>query len=387
MSKPSTRFIYQSTVPSISEEIHTSAEIIEKVPKLLNWPTVQDDALSPISGGITNKMFKLTHPSNTSTAVVIRLYGGADVFTPEQRAVENIIFEQLSNAGISPRLLGKFGNGRVEQFLNARPIHLKEMTTPCVCDGVAIALARLHTFQPTISPLHSPSSTLETNPLPSEEIQPTVWNNLHSWAEEVQQQMTTAYNDTGHPQTNGKKKDLFEGIDIDKCISALKVIELKTGSDDVVFAHNDLLAGNILLCEGNSQKITLIDYEYGDYNYRAYDIGNFFAEAMGGTEDGTVRPELYPSLKFRRRFCSVYLKSYYGYQPCKEQEDELVDKAERFGLLSHLYWGFWALVQSKQSIVDFPYVKFAKQRFDQFFEKSEQVGNLKHLLNFNERRI
>lgn len=48
----------------------------------------------------------------------------------------------------------------------------------------------------------------------------------------------------------------------------------------VVFAHNDLLLGNILYDE-SEKKVTFIDYEYADFNYQAYDIGNHFDEFAG----------------------------------------------------------------------------------------------------------
>lgn len=48
----------------------------------------------------------------------------------------------------------------------------------------------------------------------------------------------------------------------------------------VVFAHNDLLLGNVIYNESKN-KVTFIDYEYADYNYQAFDIGNHFAEFVG----------------------------------------------------------------------------------------------------------
>lgn len=48
----------------------------------------------------------------------------------------------------------------------------------------------------------------------------------------------------------------------------------------VVFAHNDLLLGNILYNDCDN-RVNFIDYEYADYNYQAYDIGNHFAEFAG----------------------------------------------------------------------------------------------------------
>lgn len=50
----------------------------------------------------------------------------------------------------------------------------------------------------------------------------------------------------------------------------------------VVFCHNDLLAGNVLLLGGSSErsvedmadlKVQLIDFEYGCYSFRGFDWG------------------------------------------------------------------------------------------------------------------
>lgn len=48
----------------------------------------------------------------------------------------------------------------------------------------------------------------------------------------------------------------------------------------VVFAHNDLLLGNVIYTESNNS-VTFIDYEYAAFNYQAFDIGNHFAEFAG----------------------------------------------------------------------------------------------------------
>lgn len=48
----------------------------------------------------------------------------------------------------------------------------------------------------------------------------------------------------------------------------------------VVFCHNDLQEGNILLKESEPgcRSLCLIDYEYCSYNYRGFDIANHFIE-------------------------------------------------------------------------------------------------------------
>ena len=54
----------------------------------------------------------------------------------------------------------------------------------------------------------------------------------------------------------------------------------------LVFCHNDLQCGNILLREDADSldsvddAIVIIDYEFCSYNYRAFDIANHFCEWM-----------------------------------------------------------------------------------------------------------
>lgn len=47
-----------------------------------------------------------------------------------------------------------------------------------------------------------------------------------------------------------------------------------------MFAHNDLLLGNVIYDEPNGT-VSFIDYEYAAYNYQAYDIANHFNEFVG----------------------------------------------------------------------------------------------------------
>lgn len=58
----------------------------------------------------------------------------------------------------------------------------------------------------------------------------------------------------------------------------------------LVFGHNDLLSGNILIMQqpgfdpanpDRNGRVVFIDYEYGAYTYRDFDIGNHFTEYAG----------------------------------------------------------------------------------------------------------
>lgn len=48
----------------------------------------------------------------------------------------------------------------------------------------------------------------------------------------------------------------------------------------VCLTHNDLLAGNILINK-EKRNIRFIDFEYGSFNYIAFDIANHFCEYSG----------------------------------------------------------------------------------------------------------
>lgn len=47
----------------------------------------------------------------------------------------------------------------------------------------------------------------------------------------------------------------------------------------VVFCHNDMQEGNILLRQNSlKRELVIIDFEYCSYNYRGFDLANHFVE-------------------------------------------------------------------------------------------------------------
>jgi len=91
------------------------------------WEDVLDaNALQviPLKGAMTNEVFEIKWPSTTeetSRKVLVRIYGeGVDIFF--DRGDEIRTFEYMSKNGQGPSLLGRFTNGRVEEFIHARVI-------------------------------------------------------------------------------------------------------------------------------------------------------------------------------------------------------------------------------------------------------------------------
>lgn len=89
------------------------------------WEDVVDrNALQviPVKGAMTNEVFQIKWPTKTETfshKVLLRVYGeGVEVFFDRNDEIRT--FEFMSKHGQGPRLLGRFPNGRVEEFINAR---------------------------------------------------------------------------------------------------------------------------------------------------------------------------------------------------------------------------------------------------------------------------
>ena len=78
-------------------------------------------------------------------------------------------------------------------------------------------------------------------------------------------------------------------------------------------------------------KVNFIDYEYGDYNYREYDIANHFNEFVGmGDENGNLDYEkFYPSKGFQLLWINEYLKQFNhckgnNHDPTKQMVSEAI---------------------------------------------------------------
>ena len=51
----------------------------------------------------------------------------------------------------------------------------------------------------------------------------------------------------------------------------------RLGQTERVLSHNDLHLGNILICK-KRKRVYLIDFEFAQFNYIGFDIGNFLNE-------------------------------------------------------------------------------------------------------------
>ncbi|MCO5557616.1 hypothetical protein L7F22_011182 [Adiantum nelumboides] len=139
----------------------------------------------------------------------------------------------------------------------------------------------------------------------------------------------------------------------------------------VVFSHNDLLSGNLMYSD-EEDKLYLIDFEYGCYNYRGFDLGNHFAEYAGFECDYS----LYPNKETQYHFFRHYLNADNPNTVTEAELEQLYAEANFFCLASHLFWAVWAIVQAKYSSIDFDYLEYFFLRYKEFERRKTEFMSL-----------
>lgn len=150
---------------------------------------------------------------------------------------------------------------------------------------------------------------------------------------------------------------------------------LKRLDSPIVFAHNDLLLGNVIYT-AEQERVTFIDYEYADYNYAAFDIGNHFTEFPGIDQ---ADYSLYPNREFQLKWLAVYLEAYLGKGRATEAAVErLYVQVNQFALASHFIWLVWGVIQAEYSSIDFDFLTFASNRHREYLRRKDEFLALRY---------
>lgn len=117
-----------------------------------------------------------------------------------------------------------------------------------------------------------------------------------------------------------------------------------------MFCHNDLLLGNVIYTK-EKNFVTFIDYEYAAFNYQAFDIANHFLE-FAGLEN--VDYTKFPEEPLQKDWIRIYLEEFQN-EFTENDVNKLFVQVNKFVLLSHLFWGLWALIQTEHSYINFDF--------------------------------
>ena len=346
------------------------------------WGAVPDGELEVqiIKGGITNMLYRVTWTAaaeGTPAALLVRVFGAkTDIMI--DRLKDNSVFAELGALRFGPAFHGCFRNGRIEGWRNMRPLEPDEMGSARFLPGIAKQLAVMHSLRPAC--------------LAARQAVPELWETCDKWLASVQE---LCFDDAA-------KAAVLARLDLGNL--ARQMTWLKTRlpplaarglhrasaaadaaqafASEVVFSHHDLLGGNIL-CHPDeaiaadpvaypSEEVLFIDFEYGGFDFRGFDLANHFCEYAGYDFDVE---KWYPSKAKQQLFFRAYVAATGGVpaaaqaQPGGEDEffEALYDIVCRFALTSNFFWGLWAIIQARHSPIDFDFMEYARMRFKGFF--------------------
>eukprot|EP00741_Cyanophora_paradoxa_P020817 tig00021312_g20096.t1 len=214
--------------------------------------------------------------------------------------------------------MGNSSPSSAQEFVPYRSLRPEEMADPTLAPLIARSLARLHRTDV---------------PLPAGDA---LWPTIQRWLEIAR----------GCEFTRDDQRAALAAVDLPAVAREVEELRgaLAAVPSPLVFAHCDLLSGNILLHDG-TKHMYIIDYEYGKGAPRGFDIGNHFQEYAG--------------------FEPYFLEAT-GREATGTELDEMYREVTRWGLLAHVYWGVWAVVQARHSAIDFDYLSYAKLRLDEY---------------------
>ncbi|PSN29521.1 Choline kinase alpha, partial [Blattella germanica] len=156
----------------------------------------------------------------------------------------------------------------------------------------------------------------------------------------------------------------------------------------VVFCHNDLQEGNILLRldtqENQDQpELVVIDFEFCSYNYRGFDIANHMCEWIYDYSNENApyfwaSEHSYPSLEQQTLFLESYLQAFKRESQSKQKPtnmEQLIKELQAFTLASHFFWGLWSVCYASISTIPFDYWEYGEVRFEAYFKHKELIFN------------
>ncbi|XP_062856356.1 ethanolamine kinase 1 [Trichomycterus rosablanca] len=330
------------------EERSSRAGITELLRSVRPHWRPEDVQLKVFTDGITNQLLGCW-AGPESGVVLVRVYGRmTELFVDRKKELE--ILKLLHSHGCGPRLYCTFQNGMCYEFLKGGALEEPMLHQPSIYRLVASELGRIHSIKP-----ESSSS-----------VEPVLWSKL-----------------TNYINLLRSCENIQELLQRDSQIPSLEVLsseveDLRKHLTDVgsptVLCHNDLLTKNIIYNQ-DEDVVKFIDYEYADFNYQAYDIGNHFNEYAGVNN---VDYSLYPSPELQIDWLTHYLRSLKvngGTRDSGVSQGEvqrLYVEVCKFSLAGHLSWGLWALLQAKYSTIDFDFLRYAAARFCYYFQKKEE---------------
>ncbi len=279
------------------------------------WKDCKDIKISILSGGITNKLYRVTSEKGD---LAVRIYGDkTEMFINRDYEAETM--QKVSDIGISPKMikyLPEYHVTIVEFITHGYTLKNPDFLREELREKIVNPIRRLHD---------------------SDIVLPRIFNPLN----EVKN-MDKILDDL-----NAK----YPEFKIKETIDKLEILNKKVNIPESEYraCHNDLLAENfILVKEGYEhlydEPLYIIDWEYAGMAPKYYDIADMFQEILVGRE---VEKD--------------FIKHY-----CKEKDD--VDEAtyyiEMYKPFPDIFWFLWSLIQQNISTIEFDFYNYGKAKYE-----------------------
>jgi len=312
------------------------------------WSTIK---CKVFDSGITNKLFGYIGESCTdkNEMILLRIYGNNTSFIIDRkRELETHV--KLNKSGFASPVYCRVNNGYLYGYVDGNTLTADSVRDPDIAPIIARAIAQMHCSIPTT------------------ESEPIFYSTLCSWLKLLPDDLASG------------KLVALKSIIKDKgtLIDELEALNSKIASKSdlqIGFCHNDLLLENFIH-NADKQSISFIDYEYGNTNYLAFDLGNHFDE-YAGVE--TVDFNRYPDESYQKWWLRIYLEEVHKQKDLgtvsDDQVDNLFKEVNFFSLCGHLWWGIWATFQTLVSDVDFDFAEYSMLRLGEYFKQKEKFFN------------
>uniref|UniRef100_A0A7N8X1M1 ethanolamine kinase n=1 Tax=Mastacembelus armatus TaxID=205130 RepID=A0A7N8X1M1_9TELE len=326
--------------------------ILELLSRLRPHWKEQDIQMKTFTEGITNQLIGCFVGSvQEPGCVLVRLYGRmTELFVNRDREVE--MFQVLHSHDCGPKIYCTFQNGICYEFVRGTVLEDKLLRQPSIYRLIAAEMGRIHSIQPKRG----------------RPVEPLLWAKMSQFLTLVQTHVNSSSAEQERKRSDGKTTGFhlnFETLSME--MESLKR-HLSQIDSPTVLCHNDLLTKNIIYNHKEGM-VKFIDYEYADYNYQAFDIGNHFNEFAGVND---VNYSLYPSRELQRDWLTAYLESYKhstGREVTVTEAEvtQLYIQVCKFSLASNYFWGLWAILQSYYSSIDFDFQRLVLKEAPHFF--------------------
>lgn len=271
-----------------------------------------------ISGALTNSIYKIEYRDTPSSAsgnvspsspasvpsLLLRVYG-KNVESIIDRDYELGILVKLSPKKIGPKLMGIFGNGRFEQFLEGFiTMTKKELRNPVISQMIGRRMKDLH-------------YKIELDDRDFRLEFPQAWLQIMKWINNFETDFLPQYPPEQLEEILLMPWPRFKALVFAYRDWLFSKYDVAHFTDNYKFCHNDTQYGNLLLrdtfdptelvssnqhtqaSKRRDGDLAVIDFEYSGANFPAYDIADHFCEWMSDYADEKnphlIHDDRYPS--------------------------------------------------------------------------------------------